>query len=275
MSRKKFVPSETKRPPSITVEQATSRDDKAIVIAVDAITVTTNPRGSVGPLDELKDSIKINGILNPLLVARMEDQFQLLGGHRRLQAAKELGLTHAPCRIVETQEPDTVKLLDNIMREDLNPEDLCLGLKRLLTSFDGNKSALARAVSKSPSYVNRAVKVAELIEAGLFTRAQSNLSLRALFDLASTKDPSAFLGSVAGGTSDGIRKVKSNVSDSGPKRQPSGAVSGGRFANPIKYKETKTGWTLKLLWDAERVPNGTKDRMIEQLEALLQKLRQA
>jgi ParB/RepB/Spo0J family partition protein len=274
MSRTKFVPSETKRPASVTIEHAAIRDDKAVIIVVTAITVTTNPRSHIGDLNELKESIKINGILNPLLVAKTHDGFQLLGGHRRLRCAQDLGLTHVPCRIVVTEEPDVVKLLDNIMREDLDPEDLCLSLKRLLTNFGGNKSALARAVSKSPSYVNRAVKAAELIEAGLFTREQRPLSLRALFELAMSENPRAALETAAEDNGDAVSQTKAGNS-SQPRRQSSGALPGGRaIAQALKLRMTKGGsFNLRINFHPEQTPTASREEIVKTLETLLARLR--
>lgn len=267
MSRTKFVPSETKRPASVTIEHAAIRDDKAVIIAVTAITVTTNPRSNIGDLNDLKESIKINGILTPLLVAKVHDGFQLLGGHRRLQCAKNLGLDHVPCRIVETDKPEAIKLVDNIIREALSPEDEFRALKRLLPAFDGNKSALARAVSKSPSYVNRAIKAAGLIESGLCAGAQ--LSKTALMELADATDPKATLAAASDGRKESIREARRN---GGQPRKASGPVAGGRFVSgAIKYRETKgKAWSLKVNFDPERTPPDTKTAIIKRLESVLQ-----
>lgn len=270
MSRKKFVPNETKRPPSITVEQAISRDDKAIVIAVAAITITSNPRSTVGDLDELRESIKANGILNPLLVAKTPEGFQLLGGHRRLECAKNLGLAHVPCRIIDTEKPEMIKLVDNVIREELSPEDECLALKRLLPAFDGNKSALARAISKSPSYVNRAVKAAWLIENGLCAGAQ--LSKTALLELADASDPKAVLLAATDGKKESIREgVRANLNG----RKASGPIAGGRaVAQALQFKQSKLGgFRLKINFSPERTPPAFREEIIRTLERLLSDLK--
>jgi ParB family chromosome partitioning protein len=239
--------------------------------------VKHNPRSDLGDLTELRTSISDWGILNPLLVVKTAVGFELLGGHRRLECAKQLALTHVPCRIVKTEEPEVIKILDNIMREDVAPEDLCIGLKRLLAAFDGNKSALARAISKSPSYVNRAVKAADLIESGLCARAHSKLSLRALFDLATAENPTAALTAALEDTSDAIRQAKSAASTPGtkPTRRPSGALPGGRaVAQAVSFRETTTGgFTVRINFDPARTPPETRVDIVTRLEEILRRLK--
>jgi ParB family chromosome partitioning protein len=130
MTRKPFAPKQTRRETSLELEHAPARDASALLVPTVSIIITQNPRSDLGDLTELKDSIATRGILTPLLVAKTNAGVELLGGHRRLQCAKDLGLTTVPCRVVETGEPEVIKLLDNIMREALSPQDECLALKR-------------------------------------------------------------------------------------------------------------------------------------------------
>jgi ParB family chromosome partitioning protein len=250
-----------------------------MLVPVTAILVTHNPRTDLGPLDELRESVAARGILNPLLIRNTAAGTELLGGHRRLQCARDLGLTHVPCRLVETDEPEVIKLLDNNSAETLSPTDVCLGLKRLLPAFAGNKSALARAVSKSPSYVNKAVRAAELIEAGLCARSQSELSLRALFDLASAEDPQAALDAAPEANAEAIRSAKASaaVAQNGkPPRQPSGALPGGRSisqAFQLRERRGGTAFSLRINFDAEKTAPETRADIISKLEAIVERLK--
>jgi ParB family chromosome partitioning protein len=254
-----------------------ARDEQALLIPVSTIIVRQNPRSDLGDLSDLQASIAYRGILNPLLVTNTQSGVELLGGHRRLQCAKALGLEAVPCRIIDTNEPEIIKLLDNVMRESLSPKDECLALKRLLPAFDGNKSALARALSKSPSYVNRAVRAAELIEAGLFAGEQiadRQLSKSALFELAMASDPQAVLASAADGKKESIRQARAGASEKSG-RKASGPIAGGRaVAQALCFRETKSGgFAIRVNFDPSRTPEAARIEMVKVLETLLAKLK--
>src|SRR4051794_25866789 len=104
MSRKPFTPKPTKKE-VLRLDDVPARDDQALVLPVSAILVKQNPRSDLGDLSELKHSILERGVLNPLLVAKVGDRWELLGGNRRLECAKQIGMTDVPCRLVTTEEP--------------------------------------------------------------------------------------------------------------------------------------------------------------------------
>jgi ParB family chromosome partitioning protein len=272
MAHKKFTPSPAKIETAYGLANAPGRDDKAMTLPVSALIIKTNPRSNLGDLTELKDSIADRGILNPLLVINTLAGWELIGGHRRLECARELGMVDVPCRVVVSNEPEIIKILDNIMREALSPQDECIALKRLLSAFAGNQSALARALSKSPSYVNRAVRAADLIESGLCAGAQ--LSKTALMELADSPDPRSVLAAAADGTKEAIRQARADIEDKA--RRQSGPLPGGRsVAQTFHFRERRDGkaFSLRVNFDAEKTPPGTREEIIRKLEAILVRLR--
>jgi ParB family chromosome partitioning protein len=83
------------------------------------------PRQQMGDLTELTASIREKGVLQPLIVRRMGDRFQIVSGERRYQAAMQAGLTELPCveRDIDDRETVEVALVENLQRKDLTPFD--------------------------------------------------------------------------------------------------------------------------------------------------------
>ena len=106
-------------------------------------------------LQELSDSIKQYGLLQPILVQNRKDHFEIIAGERRWRAAKMAGLKEIPVIIRDytDQEIMEISLIENIQREDLNPIEEAQAYKRLLTEFNLKQDEVAecqRAVPPSP-----------------------------------------------------------------------------------------------------------------------------
>ena len=87
---------------------------------------------------ELADSIKENGVIQPLLVKRMGNKYQIVAGERRWRAAQLAGLLKVPAivRDFSKQEAVQIGLIENLQREDLNPMDAAMALVRLMEEFE-------------------------------------------------------------------------------------------------------------------------------------------
>jgi ParB family chromosome partitioning protein len=108
-------------------------------------------------MEELIDSIREYGIIQPLIVSKKGESYELIAGERRLRAAKALGLEKIPIiiRAAEKQEKLEVSLIENIQRENLNPIELALAYRRLIDEFNLTQEEVARRVGKSrPSITN-------------------------------------------------------------------------------------------------------------------------
>lgn len=120
-------------------------------------------------IDELADSIRKHGILQPLLVrARPEGEsgYQLIAGERRWRAAQQVGLETVPCRVIEfsDRQANEAALEENLKREDLNVLEKARAFKEYLDRFGGTIEELARQLSMSRANVSNMMRLLELPE---------------------------------------------------------------------------------------------------------------
>lgn len=117
-------------------------------------------------LQELADSIKQFGVLQPLIVQEREDYYEIIAGERRWRAAKLAGLKEIPVviRKMSDQEVVEISLIENIQRENLNPIEEAIAYKRLLTEFQLKQEEVAERVSKSRTAVTNSMRLLKLDE---------------------------------------------------------------------------------------------------------------
>jgi ParB family chromosome partitioning protein len=117
-------------------------------------------------LQELADSIKQFGLLQPILVQDRKDYYEIIAGERRWRAAKLAGLKEVPVIIKNytNQEIVEISLIENIQREDLNPIEEALAYKRLLEEFNLKQDDVAERVSKSRTAVTNSIRLLKLSE---------------------------------------------------------------------------------------------------------------
>jgi len=115
-------------------------------------------------LDSLADSIKTHGIVQPLLVRRRGDGFELIAGERRWRAAKMAGLERVPVLVREIADKDLLEiaLIENIQREDLNPIEEAQAYKRLIENVGLTQEALATRVGRDRSYITNYLRLLRL-----------------------------------------------------------------------------------------------------------------
>lgn len=115
-------------------------------------------------LQELSESIKQYGILQPLLVSDKKDYCEIVAGERRWRAAKMAGLKEVPVVVKEfsTQEIVEISLIENIQREDLNPVEEAMAYKRLIDEFHLKQDEIAERVSKSRTAVTNSMRLLKL-----------------------------------------------------------------------------------------------------------------
>ena len=115
---------------------------------------------------ELADSIKQFGLLQPLLVQKKKDYYEIIAGERRWRAAKMAGLKEVPVIIKDFSDQEIVEisLIENIQRENLNPIEEAQAYKRLLTEFHLKQDEVAERVSKSRTAVTNSIRLLKLDE---------------------------------------------------------------------------------------------------------------
>ena len=140
---------------------------KVYSLPVDAICPNPNqPRRYFSPegLQELADSIKELGVLQPLTVRPLGREWELIAGERRLRAARLAGLTHVPCIVVEADEERSslMALVENLQRRDLDFLEEALALAKLIDEYDLSQEECARQVGKSQSAIANKLRLLRL-----------------------------------------------------------------------------------------------------------------
>lgn len=117
-------------------------------------------------LQELADSIKQYGLLQPILVQDKENHYEIIAGERRWRASKLAGLKEVPVIIknYSPQEIVEISLIENIQRQDLNPIEEAQAYKRLLTEFNLKQDEVAERVSKSRAAVTNSIRLLKLCD---------------------------------------------------------------------------------------------------------------
>jgi len=144
-------------------------EEKGLVIEMDTENLTPNlfqPRKNFNKekMEELKESIKKHGIIQPIVVRKMANGYEIVAGERRLKAAKEIGLKKIPA-IIKTfnnEKSLEIALVENIQREDLNPVEQANAFKRLIDEFNLTQQELAEVTGKSRALVTNTIRLLKL-----------------------------------------------------------------------------------------------------------------
>lgn len=149
------------------------------------------PRTNMGAesLQELAASIKVQGVIQPILVRQLSDEsYEIIAGERRWRAAQIAGLSHVP--VLVRSVPDKVALamalIENIQRENLNPLEEAIGIQRLIDEFDMTHQTAAEAVGRSRSAASnllRLLKLPHVIQTMLMENKMDMGHARALLGL--------------------------------------------------------------------------------------------
>lgn len=145
-----------------------TEQDALRVLPIDALSAGKyQPRKhwDADKLTELAESIKAQGVIQPLVVRERADRtFEIIAGERRWRASKQAGLTEVPAvvRNVEDRTVVAMALIENIQREDLNPLEEAQALQRLIEEFDLTHAQAAEAVGRSRAAVSNLLRLLEL-----------------------------------------------------------------------------------------------------------------
>lgn len=115
-------------------------------------------------LDELAQSIKLRGVIQPIVVRQQGDGYQIVAGERRWRASQRAQLHEVPVLIRDFNESETLEIaiIENIQREDLNAIDEAEAYKRLIGDFGHSQEALGRLVNKSRSHIANLLRLLDL-----------------------------------------------------------------------------------------------------------------
>lgn len=113
-------------------------------------------------IEELANSIKSVGLIQPLVVQKKGDKYVLIAGERRLRACKLAGIQKVKCIVKEYENPLEIALIENIQRKDLNPYEKALAFKRLMDEFGYTQEELAKRLGISRSKVANILRILNL-----------------------------------------------------------------------------------------------------------------
>ncbi|OQX81069.1 MAG: hypothetical protein B6D56_03375 [Candidatus Omnitrophica bacterium 4484_70.1] len=137
-------------------------------------------------LEGLKDSIKEKGLLQPIVVRKRGEEFEIVAGHRRYLAAKSLGINELPAIIRELTDREVLvfALVENLQRKDLNPMEEAESFKRLHQEFNLNYEEIAQLINKDKTFVANTLRLLKLpseiqegLRKGIISRTQARTIL--------------------------------------------------------------------------------------------------
>jgi len=149
------------------LKQAKSEEDNVVYLDLNEIKPNPfQPRKDFDPqtLNELVASIKEKGFIQPILVRRQKDGFELIAGERRLKAAKLLNLNKIPSIIREVKDEESLELslIENIQRENLNPVDEAIAFRQLIEKFNFSQERIAEVIGKARVTVANTLRLLNL-----------------------------------------------------------------------------------------------------------------
>lgn len=154
------------------VENNDSKDkeiDQIQLIDIDKITISLdNPRKNfdMEGIESLAESIKLYGVLQPLVLIKEGDNYKIVAGERRYRAAKIADLKQVPAIIKEltNKDKDMISMVENIQREDLNPFEEAMAYVNIMDDYSLTQQELSNIIGKSRTYIANMVRLINLDE---------------------------------------------------------------------------------------------------------------
>ena len=129
-------------------------------------------------IEELAESIKIYGVIQPIIVTKKDGFYEIVAGERRWRASKKAGITEIPCIVRENDEKTNkeIALIENIQREDLNPIEKARGFKQLLDEYGMTQQELANKIGMNRTTVTNCLRILNLDQRVIELALQGKLS---------------------------------------------------------------------------------------------------
>jgi ParB family transcriptional regulator, chromosome partitioning protein len=223
------------------------------------------PRREFDDLTDLVASIREKGVLEPLIVRRFEDGYQIVAGERRWRACKEVGLSVIPCieKNVDDREMLEIALIENLQRKDLTPFEEADGLQALADKFHYTHAQIAQVIGKSrtsvtetlalnqiPNEVRDICRHADISSKSLLLQIVRQPNVEAMKDLA-------------------MRIEKENLSRSDVRKEKQQTSS--KKVEPFMYKFKGENFKVMVRFSKSKA---SRDEVASALEAALERLKQ-
>jgi ParB family chromosome partitioning protein len=155
------------RPKLLAVAGTMTRRERTVLTLVPVTSLVANPAQprkhfDEERLEELASSIKARGLLQPIVVRRQGDGFQVIAGERRFRAARLAGMDRVPALVRETDDPLELALIENLQREDLTPLEEAEALSGLIERHSYSHREVGDLIGKSRPYVSNALALLRL-----------------------------------------------------------------------------------------------------------------
>jgi ParB family chromosome partitioning protein len=243
-----------------------------------------NPRREFAPaqLDELANSIKERGIIQPIAVrpvVGVSDKFEIIAGERRWQAAQRAGLHDVPVVVLDVNDVEALELaiVENVQREDLNPLEEAAGYQALIDEFKYHQDEVAKVVGKSRAHITntlRLLKLSDFVKAAVRTGQITAGHARAL--LGHPEPDKLAQQIIARGLN--VRQVEALVRDEGKSSSPDKKPPPKKEADTVAM-EKRASDALGLTVTIDYGNNGgavhIKYRSIDQLNDIVKRLERA
>jgi len=190
------------------VEHLSSRLGAPIGMMIPIEDIVPNPdqpRSSLGDLEELKNSIREKGLLEPLIVRFHQGKYHIIAGERRFRSCCELGLKEVPCveREVDRAEAAELGLIENLQRKDLSPFEEASGLQFLCEKFHYTHEEIAKRIGKSRVSITETIRLNRIPDKMRQLCQKENITSKSLLlEIArqpTEKDMNSLVSSIIGG----------------------------------------------------------------------------
>lgn len=205
-------------------------------------------------IEELAENIKRVGLINPLMVKKVKDKYEIVAGHRRYLALKLLGAISVQCNIVTgtVAETEFIKLSENLMREDLNDVEEAQMLMRLKKISQGTEKSVAKQIGKSEGYVRQKLTILKYPERLFKALADKKITFSVARELMRLKNENLLFEylkhAVEGGATPAL--VKSWVDDIIFQEKREGLIAKGHTVESIDVQQTKHFYECHLCKEA-------------------------
>lgn len=270
--------------PAVSPKQSSiKKEDQVLHIPLSEITPNPDqPRKhfSHSDLEDLIASIKLHGVLQPILVSeKLTGGYELIAGERRFRASEMAGVATVPALIKKTnnQERLEIALIENIQRQDLNPIEEAFAYRRLTEEFGLKQDEVAQRVGKSrPAVTNtiRLLDLPEVIQRALMDGTLSTSKARAILSLRSQDEQIKMFQNMMGGHVT-VRDVETAVALQGSRSRKGSVRRDPQIYEVEKQLEDRFGTKVKITQKGERgtvvLEYYSKDELKKMIDDLLQR----